>query len=47
MSNIINVKEDRNVLSFEGEVFDLVANSTNFHLRFSFEIFYFIMIQAL
>lgn len=35
MSNIINVKEERNVLSFEGEVFDIVANSTNFYLKFT------------
>jgi len=37
MSNIINVKEERNVLSFEGEVFNLVANSTNFYLKFELD----------
>lgn len=37
MSNIINVKEERNVLSFEGEVFNLVANSTNFYLKFNLD----------
>ena len=35
MSNIINVKEERNVLSFDGDVFDIVANSTNFYLKFT------------
>lgn len=37
MSNIINVKEERNVLSFVGEVFNLVANSTNFYLKFELD----------
>lgn len=37
MSNIINVKEERNVLSFASEVFDIVANSTNFYLKFEFD----------
>ena len=37
MSNIINVKEERNVLSFAGEVFNLVANSTNFYLKFELD----------
>lgn len=37
MSNIINVKEDRNILSFKGEVFDLVANSSNFYLKFELD----------
>ena len=37
MSNIINVKEERNVLSFDGEVFNLVANSTNFYLKFELD----------
>ena len=37
MSNIIYVKEERNVLSFYGEVFDIVANSTNFYLKFELD----------
>ncbi len=37
MSNIIKVKEERNVLSFDGEVFNLVANSTNFYLKFELD----------
>ena len=37
MQNVINVKEERNVLSFSGEVFNLVANSTNFYLKFELE----------
>ncbi len=37
MSNIINVKEERNVLSFDGEVFSIVANSTNFFLQFELD----------
>lgn len=37
MSNIINVKEERNVLTFNGEVFDIVANSSNFHLSFELD----------
>lgn len=37
MSNIINVKETRNVLSFSGEVFNIVAGSTNFYLQFEFD----------
>ena len=37
MSNIINVKEERNVLSFVGEVFSIVANSSNFHLKFELD----------
>ena len=37
MSNIINVKEERNVLSFVGEVFDIVANSSNFYLKFELD----------
>ena len=37
MSNIINVKEERNVLSFVGEVFNVVANSTNFYLKFELD----------
>ena len=37
MSNIINVKEERNVLSFVGEVFNIVANSTNFYLKFELD----------
>ena len=37
MSNIINVKEERNVLSFEGDVFNLVANSSNFFLKFTLD----------
>lgn len=37
MSNIINVKEERNVLMFDGEVFDIVANSSNFYLQFDLD----------
>lgn len=37
MLNIINVKEERNVLSFVGEVFNIVANSTNFYLKFELD----------
>ena len=37
MSNIINVKEERNILSFSGEEFNLVANSTNFYLKFELD----------
>lgn len=37
MSNIINVKEERNVLSFDGEIFDIVGNSTNFYLKFELD----------
>ena len=37
MSNIINVKEERNVLSFVGEVFSLVAHSSNFYLKFELD----------
>lgn len=37
MSNIINVKEERNVLAFDGEVLDIVANSTNFYLQFELD----------
>lgn len=37
MSNIINVKEERNVLSFVGEVFNIVANSSNFYLKFELD----------
>ena len=37
MSNIINVKEERNILSFVGDVFDIVANSTNFYLKFELD----------
>lgn len=37
MSNIINVKEERNVLTFDGEVFDIVANSSNFYLQFDLD----------
>lgn len=37
MSNIIKVKEERNVLAFVGEVYDIVANSTNFYLQFEFD----------
>lgn len=37
MSNIINVKEERNVLSFAGEVLDVVQNSTNFYLKFELD----------
>lgn len=34
MSNILNVKEDSNVLSFVGEPMNIVAKSTNFYLKF-------------
>lgn len=37
MSNIINVKEEGNILSFSGEVAQVVANSTNFYLKFEFD----------
>ena len=37
MSNIINVKEEHNVLSFDGEVMDVVANSSNFYLSFDLD----------
>ena len=37
MSNIINVKEERNVLSFIGEVFNIVAHSSNFYLKFELD----------
>lgn len=37
MSNIINVKEERNVLAFDGDVFDIVANSSNFYLKFDLD----------
>ena len=37
MSNIINVKEERNVLAFSGDVFDIVANSSNFYLSFDLD----------
>ena len=37
MSNIINVKEEHNVLSFTGDVLDVVANSTNFYLCFDLD----------
>ena len=37
MSNIINVKEERNVLTFVGDVFDIVANSSNFYLSFDLD----------
>lgn len=37
MSNIIKVKEERNVLSFASEVFKIVADSTNFYLQFEFD----------
>lgn len=37
MSNIINVKEQRNVLSYVGDVFDIVAKSSNFHLKFELD----------
>lgn len=35
MSNILNVKEDANVLSFVGEPMNIVAKSTNFYLKFN------------
>ena len=37
MSNIINVKEERNILSFSGEVLKVVKNSTNFYLKFELD----------
>lgn len=37
MSNIINIKEERNILTFDGDVFDIVANSTNFYLKFELD----------
>lgn len=37
MSNIINVKEEHNVLSFTGNVLNVVANSTNFYLSFNLD----------
>lgn len=37
MSNIINVKEEGNVLSFLGEEKTVVANSTNFYLQFELD----------
>lgn len=37
MSNIINVKEEGNILSFLGEAKEVVANSTNFYLQFELD----------
>ena len=37
MSNIINVREERNVLVFDNDVFDIVADSTNFYLKFELD----------
>lgn len=37
MPNIINVREERNVLAFDGDVFDIVADSTNFYLKFELD----------
>lgn len=37
MSNIINIKEERNILTFDSDVFDIVADSTNFYLKFELD----------
>lgn len=37
MSNIIKIKEERNILSFDCDNIDIVANSTNFYLQFTFD----------
>ena len=37
MPNIINIKEERNILAFDSDVFDIVADSTNFYLKFELD----------